>query len=101
MTYVMVRHQVQDYQKWKEGFDADRENLEKAGIQKFGLYRTGDDPKDIVVFMECGSLEQVKEFFGSEHFKERIKANGVVGEPEIVFLDRIEKKILGGAEKAA
>lgn len=103
MAYIMVRHKVSDYNKWKQAFDTDSGSglLEKAGFKKYGLYKTLGDPKDLVVFLEIQDVNRVKEFFNSEEAKNRMKDIGVEGTPEIVFLDMIEKKEISVTKKAA
>lgn len=99
--YVMVRHKVLDYTKWKQIFEQDTDKIEQAGFKKYGLYRTKDDPTDLVLFLEITDEKKVKEFFDSDLNKQRMKEATVTGTPEIVFLDLIEKKGVGEIKKVA
>lgn len=99
--YVMVRHKVQDYAKWKKVFDEDASLIEKAGFKKYGLYRTAEDPTDLLLFLEIDDVNKVKEFMSSDKSKERMKEGSVIGTPELVFLDRIEKKDYSEIKKVA
>ena len=99
--YVMVRHKVQDYAKWKKVFDEDAGDIEKAGFKKYGLYRTSGEPNDLTLFLEIDDVNKVKEFMNSEKGKSRMKEGTVIGTPELVFLDRIEKKDYSELKKVA
>lgn len=99
--YVMVHHKVGDYNKWKQLFDGDQGLLEQSGFKKYGLYKGLSDPNDLVVFCEITDVNKVKEFMTSERSVQKMKDATVIGTPELVFLDRIEKKEIGKAEKAA
>lgn len=94
MSYVMVRHKVGDYAKWKTIFDGDFDWIGQSGCQRFGLYKASSDSNDLVVFLEWDSLENARRFFESDKLKQRMSQGGVTGAPEIVFLDQLEKKML-------
>jgi hypothetical protein len=102
MNYIMVRHKVLDNSKWKSVFDTDSGSglLEKAGFKKYGLYRTLEDPTDLVVFLEVADINQVKQFFASEDAKKRMKEATVTSTPEVTFLEMIEKKEIAGKKAA-
>jgi hypothetical protein len=99
--YLMVRHKVSDFNKWKQVFDGDRENFGIAGFKKYGLYKGSVDPGEVIVFLEVVDAEKAKDFFKSEKTIARMKEATVIGTPEILTLDLIDKQVLGGETKAA
>jgi hypothetical protein len=49
MTYMLIRHKVKDYEKWKPVFD-EHSALRKANGSRGGrLFRNADDPNETVI----------------------------------------------------
>jgi hypothetical protein len=90
MPYVMVTHKVADYARWKSIFDADGANREIAGSKGGQLFRCADDPNEVVVLFEW-DLQQVRQDSQGEEVSAKMQAAGVLGPPEISFLEEIEQ----------
>ena len=53
MPYVLVRHKVADFSKWKPVYDAHLPARKEAGIIKeVHLLRNADDPNELVIMFE-------------------------------------------------
>lgn len=89
MVYLRVKHKVADYDKWREGFDAALETRKSGGEKSFKVFRTVDDPNDVIVLAEWDSVERAKVFISSDELKEKMKEAGVLGEPSINFLEDV------------
>jgi quinol monooxygenase YgiN len=59
----------------------------KAGCRGGHHFRTLADPNDVVILFEWESFEAAKKFSESEDLKTTMKKAGVLGRPDIVFLD--------------
>ncbi|WP_458207347.1 putative quinol monooxygenase [Haladaptatus sp. NG-SE-30] len=71
---------------WRTYFDEHgptREDGAKGGQ----VFRTSDDPNEVVVFVEWDSKAAARAFVESGETPEAIEKSGVVGEPEVLFLD--------------
>ena len=91
MTYLLVRHKVEDYTKWKAVFD-EHEATRRAGGSKGGrLFRSADDPNEIVILNEWEDPESTRQFAQSEDLKEAMKRAGVSEKPDVYFLDQVEQ----------
>ena len=90
MPYVMVTHKVADYARWKSIFDADGANREIAGSKGGQLFRSADDPNELVILLEW-DLQQVGQDSQEEEVRAKMQATGVLGPPEISFLEEIEQ----------
>lgn len=90
MTRILIRHRVDDYDEWKPVFDEHRETREEYGVQGGQLFRTADDPDELVILFEWDSLENARAFVESDDLREAMERAGVVGEPEVRFLEKIE-----------
>ena len=49
MAYILVRHKVKDYEKWKPAFDEHETTRKDSGSKGGRLFRNTEDPNEIVV----------------------------------------------------
>lgn len=90
MSYVMVKHKVTDYARWKPSFDADGATRQANGSQGGQLFRSADDPNEVVMLFEW-DLEQARPFSQWEALGAKLQAVGVLGPPDFYFLEEIEQ----------
>ena len=90
LSYVMVKHTVADYARWKPIFDADSATREIGGSLWGLLFRSADDPNEVVLLLEW-DLEQARQYSQREEVRAKMQAAGVLGPPEISFLEEIEQ----------
>ncbi len=91
MAYLLIKHKVEDFSKWKQVFD-EHGPMRKAGGSKGGyLFRNADDPNELVIIFKWDDLEKARQFTGSEELKKAMEQAGVVTRPDIYFLDKVEK----------
>ena len=86
MPYMLVRHKVTDYVKWKLGFDAHSVTRQVNGSRGGQLFRNASDPNELVVLLEWDNLEKARQFAQSEDLREVMQRAGVVDHPDIYFL---------------
>jgi len=91
MPYILIRHQVEDFDAWKSLFDDHAETRAEAGSKGGQLFRTTEDPEDLVALMEWDSVENARSFAESSDLAETMREAGVVDEPEVAFLESIEE----------
>jgi hypothetical protein len=87
MIHVIVRHKVADYGRWKEGFDAHLGARKAGGELGYRLFTSVEDPRDITIVMDWDGLDNARKFAASADLKQAMQKAGVVGEPEIRFLE--------------
>jgi len=85
MTYMLVRHKVADFAKWKKVFDSHKEAQEKAGLKVKHLWHNIDNPKELFFLMEVEDLNKAQAFLSSQDPKVKDEA-GVTDEPDLYFL---------------
>jgi hypothetical protein len=86
MAYLLVRHKVRDFAKWKRGYSANGSARRKAGLKQKALMRSIRNPKDVVLLFQAGDLKKAKAFASSRQLRKVMKEAGVVGKPEISIL---------------
>ena len=81
MVRMYARHQVADYDAWRQIYDAfERESL---GVRSHAVYRTLDDLDEITVWHDFDDLEAAEAFVGSDELKATMAKAGVISEPNI------------------
>ena len=88
MVYLYVRHSVENYAKWKEGFDTHAAARQAAGAtDETYVMRNVDDPNEITAILGWSDLEKARAFTQSASLKEAMQKAGVIGPPKIRFLE--------------
>jgi len=90
MSYVLVKLEVADYDRWKPIFDADGANRQAGGSKGGQLFRSADDPNEVIMLLEW-DLEQARQYSQSEELRARMQEAGVLGPPDFYFLEEIEQ----------
>jgi hypothetical protein len=87
MVYLHVRHRVEDYARWKEGFDTHAPARQAGGAtDEAYVMRNVEDPNEITVILGWSDLEKARTFTQSASLKEAMHNAGVAGQPEIRIL---------------
>jgi hypothetical protein len=79
MPYLLERHQVRDYARWREVFDADAEGRKDAGCRAARIFQNADDAQEVVVPFEWDSLERARRRIESATLEREFEEAGVSG----------------------
>ena len=90
MPYVIVKYKVADYASWKPIFDADGANRQVGGCKGGQLFRSADDPNEVVMLFEW-DLEKARQYSQREEVRAKMREAGVLGSPDVYFLEEIEE----------
>jgi heme-degrading monooxygenase HmoA len=91
MPYALFRVEVEDYERWKPGFDEHSSSRRESGSKGGRLFCNADDPHEVVILLEWDDLENARQFAQSEDLREIMQRYGVVGQPDIYFLEEVEQ----------
>src|SRR4051794_9075408 len=80
MSYLLVRHKVEDYERWKPGFEEHGATRKESGSKGVRLFRNADDPNETVIITEWDDLEKAREFAQSDDLRETMQRLGVAGQ---------------------
>jgi heme-degrading monooxygenase HmoA len=90
MVYIYVRQNVEDYARWREGFDNHASARQAAGATDEAYVMCNvDDPTEVTVILGWSDLQKARAFTQSASLKEAMQNAGVVGPPEIRFLESV------------
>ena len=85
MVNAMTRFKVKDYAAWKSVFDENEDFRKSAGSASSKVFRSVDDPNDLVILMQWDSIENGKKFASSDDLKKKMQQAGVISKPEFYF----------------
>jgi heme-degrading monooxygenase HmoA len=83
----MVRHQVEDYPRWRTAFDDHEDFRKESGEKSARVFQSSDDPNDVLLVFGWESEESGRRFLDSDNLKEAMQKAGVIGKPEVHFLN--------------
>jgi quinol monooxygenase YgiN len=93
MQYVLIIHEVADYQAWKKIFD-DAANIRKeAGERTYQVLKYANNPDRIVHFSAWTSIEDARRFFESPKLIQ-IRQDAGVKSPDFIYLEQLESGTL-------
>jgi len=87
MVHVLVRHKVADYPKWKEAFDSHLSVRKRAGEMGCHLFHNAEDHCDIFLLLDWQSADEARKFMTSDELRSTMAKAGVVGTPEVQYLE--------------
>jgi hypothetical protein len=91
MVYLFVRQRVEDYAMWREGYDNHAAARQAGGATgEVYILRNTDDPLEITTLLGWNDLGRAKTFAQSASLKQAMQNAGVVGQPEIRFLEMVD-----------
>jgi len=91
MAYMLCRLKVEDYVKWKSAFDQAISIRKTAGSKGGYIFRNADDANEVLLLLECDDLGKFRQFMQSPELRDRMQESGVVGPPELCFLEEAER----------
>ena len=86
MNYILIRHKVADFAKWKPVYDAHGSVRADAGLKEELLLRNIDNPSEVVLLFSASDLNKAKQFAASDDLRQRMQQAGVNDKPDIWFL---------------
>ena len=87
-TTIINSHKVENFAKWKQGFDAGEAMRAQAGITIKGVYQSVDDENSITIISEASNPDVAKAILSAPGMKEAMKKSGVISSPEIKILNQ-------------
>lgn len=93
MQFVLIIHEVKDYESWKKIFDDATDIRREAGERSYQILKYENDPNKVVHFSSWTSIDAAKRFFESPKLV-RIRIEAGVKSPDFMYLDQIESGTL-------
>jgi hypothetical protein len=87
MHYLLIRHRVEDFKKWRSEYDRHLPARQRAGLKEAHVLRDMESPHDVVVLFEVTDLAKAHQFAASSDLRETMNRAGVTDKVHIHFLD--------------
>jgi hypothetical protein len=82
---MIVVHKVNDYAKWRVGYDAFDAKRKELGIIGHAVNQLVDDANEVIVYHQAESVDALRKFADSAELKSAMQNAGVAGPPQITF----------------
>lgn len=93
MQYVLIIHEVENYETWKQVFDNAASIRKEAGERSYQVLKYENEPDKIVHFSAWTSIADARAFFESPRLV-KIREEAGVKAPEFIYLDQLESGVL-------
>lgn len=89
MATVIIRHKIEDYTRWKRGYDEADWLRKKHGITYASVHHEETNPNEVIAVHRFKDMQGAKDFAGA--VPALMGSIGVIGKPEIWFAEDIEQ----------
>jgi hypothetical protein len=86
MAMMFIHHRVQNYDAWRPVYDAHEPARTSAGLTIGRVFRSTDEPDDLVILFDMADRKKAEAFAASEDLKTAMQRSGVQGRPNIQFI---------------
>jgi hypothetical protein len=88
---LLVQHRVREFASWKPIFDEQGSIIRiRHGATRHWLYRSLDDPNDVVVSIEFPEEERARSFVADPALREEMEQAGVQGQPTVTLCEEVD-----------
>jgi hypothetical protein len=82
---LTLHFKVKDFNAWRTGYNGNEKGRVSAGITNGRVFRSADDPNEVVVLQDVADVAKARNWFGSDDLKAAMQKSGVVGSPSVRF----------------
>ncbi len=89
MATMIVRFEVEDFDRWKTGFDGMGDARREHGILEASVHRNVAEPDTIVTILRAKTLRDAQAWGNSDALREAMSRAGANGVVEIEYLEDV------------
>jgi hypothetical protein len=82
---MTVNFKVKDFNAWRTSYSGHEKDRASAGITNGKVFRSADDPNDVLVLQDVADVSKARTWLGSSEMKTVLEKSGVIGSPTIRF----------------
>jgi hypothetical protein len=82
---LTLHFKVKDFKAWQTSYNGNEKNRVSAGITKSKVFRSADDPNDVLILQDVADVAKARTWYGSSEMKTLMEKSGVLGSPSIRF----------------
>lgn len=87
MSFVLVIKKIDDFDGWKTKFDAQLHARRRIGLIDLHILRDDSDPNTVTLLFGTTDLDKARAFVASNDWQDSMTEAGVVGQPQVQFLN--------------
>lgn len=87
MNGVLVMYKIEDFKKWKLNNENGAGTRRKRGSREAYVYSKENNPDEVVVLYNWDNLDNARQYFQSDEFKNQMEDAGLKGNPKIHYLE--------------
>jgi hypothetical protein len=76
---LTIHFKVKD--AWQTSYNGNEKSRTSAGITKSKVFRSTDDPNDVLLLQDVADVSKARIWYGSSEMKSLMEKSGVVGSP--------------------
>src|SRR6266516_5793258 len=80
---LTLHFKVKDFNAWQTSYNGNEKNRTSAGITKSKVFRSIDDPNDVLILEDVADVSKARTWYSSSEMKSAMEKSGVVGLPSI------------------
>jgi hypothetical protein len=80
---LTLHFKVKDFNAWQTSYNGNEKNRASAGITKSKVFRSTDDPNDVLLLQDVADVSKARTWYNSSEMKSVMEKSGVVGSPII------------------
>jgi len=80
---MTIHFKVKDFNAWHASYNGREKDRASAGITKSKVFRSSDDPNDVLILQDVADVAKARTWYGSSEMKTLMEKSGVVGSPSI------------------
>jgi hypothetical protein len=82
---LTIHVKVKDYGTWRPAYDGHEKNRVSAGITNGRVFRSAEDPNDLLILQDVADVAKARSWLGSDEMKATMQKSGVIGSPTLRF----------------
>jgi len=82
---LTVHFKVKDFNVWRTSYNGHEKDRVSAGITNGRVFRSADDPNDVVILQDVADVSKARTWLGSNEMKTTMEKSGVIGSPSMRF----------------
>lgn len=87
MVRMFIRHDVEDYDTWRQAYDDFDEFRRTHGVEDAAVFRDAGEPNRVTVTHDFASLDAARSFADAPELRDAMQEAGVAGPPDIWFAE--------------
>jgi len=94
VTHMHIGFRVEDYDQWKQGYDASADHRRAAGETSYQVFRDLNDKNLITIVSMQEDAARVQAFLDSPELQEGMKQAGVIEMGRMMLLEEVDRGVL-------